>query len=62
MDIRWVQSHISVIGSVLAFKASKNLGQTFRKADLSFTTAQLKRIQEEEKGVRGESILKYDQQ
>jgi len=53
MDIRWLQSVIGVKGSVLTFKASKNLGQTFRKADSSFMTFEASTISDSGGGRRG---------
>lgn len=56
-DMRWLQSYISVKVSVLAFKASKNLGQAFRKTDsslMTFEASAVSRIEEERKGKWGE--------
>ena len=68
IDIRWLQSYISVKGSVLTFKASKNLGQAFRKADSSFLTFEASAVsltQEEGEEVGEETVsasfLKHDQ-
>lgn len=68
MDIRWLQSCIIVKGPALTFKASKNLGQVFRKADCSFMTfevSEISLIHKEGEGVRKEAIsasfLKHDQ-
>ena len=59
MDIRWLQSYIGVKGSVFTFKASRNLGQAFRKADSAFMTFEesaLSLIQEEGEGGGEETI------
>lgn len=72
MDMRWLWSYISVKVSVLAFKASKNLGQAFRRTDsslMTFEASAISRIEEDRKGKgrRGRtgisgSFLKCDQQ
>lgn len=59
MDIRWLQSYIGVKGSVFTSKASRNLGQAFRKVDSAFTTFEESApslIQEEGEGGGEETV------